>query len=137
MALGKGKHRSNRPIHVEPHPMAMAERSNSPKGVDRSPYGGARSGHHRNHRETQNLELLKPSLQELNLEASGSVDRDQLQRFRRQTHHRERFSQGDMGIGTGDHHRLRAALQTPGAAGRHQGHQIRQGSPAGGNAPAT
>ena len=88
MALGKGKHRSNCPIHVEPHPMAMAERSNGPKGVDGSPHGGARRGHHGNNRAPRGLELLQASLQELNLQATGSVDRDQLQRLRRQAHHR-------------------------------------------------
>ena len=42
-----------------------------------------------------------------------------------------------MGVGAGDYHRLRATLQAPGATGRHQGHQIRQGSAAGSHAPAT
>ena len=88
MALGKGKRRPNRPIHVEPHPMAMTKGRHGPKGVDGSPHGGARRGHHGNHRAPRGLERFQAILQIVDLQAPGSVDRDQLQRFRRQAHHR-------------------------------------------------
>ena len=88
MALGKGKRRPNRPIHVEPHPMAMTKGRHGPKGVDGSPHGGARRGHHGNHGAPRGLERFQAILQIVDLQAPRSVDRDQLQRFRRQAHHR-------------------------------------------------
>ena len=83
MALGKGKHRSNSPIHVEPHPKALTKLRHGPKGVNGSPHGGARRGHHGNHGAPRSLQRLQPILQMINLQAAGIVDRDHLQRFRR------------------------------------------------------
>ena len=57
MGIGKGEDRTNRPIHVEPHPMVMAEGGNGGQGIHRSSHGGAGGGHYGDHGNATALQV--------------------------------------------------------------------------------
>jgi hypothetical protein len=102
MAIGQAEYRSNRAVHMEPHPKALADRRYRRQGIHRSANGGACCSDNCDYRPTRNLELLQNSLEAIDLEATCFIHLDALERFRRKPHHRKGLGQGDVGIGTGD-----------------------------------